>query len=137
MNIRVIGFLFFMMSLVISTSDASEKSQVGKHYFLEINGEQLADGSQVYIRYDLTISASQKKAHIKLTSWHAPISCEGDYNVESKDGQYLLYYLGKPDACVYPSPQFYMMEKGKYTYIKGAPFVYDQGKWLRLSQGKK
>jgi hypothetical protein len=136
MNNRVF-FCFLLISLFICSSSAADRVQHNERYFLEMNGEKLADGSQVYIRYDISISDGQKKANIKITTWHAPISCDGSYDVEKNNGEYLLKYLGGADGCAYPPPQFHLLKKGSNMYIKGMPIVYGQGQWLKLSRLKK
>lgn len=136
-NNRVFYYVLFIMFLFICTSVASERVQHNQQYFLVQNGETLIDGSQVYMRYDVTLLENKNKANIKLTTWHAPISCEGDYTVENNNGEYALSYSGDSDGCMYPPPQFYIMKKGGDVYIKGEPLVYGQDKWLKLSWVKR
>lgn len=132
-------FYYFLLMIfsILSSPNASAQVQYDKKYFLELYGETLIDGSQVYMRYDIVISDNKKKANIKLTTWHAPISCDGDYNIKKNNNEYTLSYLGGLDGCAYPSPQFYIMKKGEVFYIKGAPLVYGKGKWLKLSRSEK
>ena len=136
MSNRILCSFFFLISLFVCSSSASDRVQPNERYFLEMNGEKLADGSQVYIRYDLVILDNQKKANIKITTWHAPISCDGNYDIEKNNGEYLLKYLGGSDGCAYPSPQFHLLKKGSNMYIKGMPLVYGQGQWLKLKRSK-
>lgn len=137
MNKRHSAFIFFAMIFFSCVSMASEFDKHGQRYFLELNGEMLVDGSRVYMRYDLSISENQSNAVIKLTTWHAPISCEGDYKMEKNKDGYALNYLGDSTECIYPAPQFYIKKKGDDMYIKGEQLVYGKGEWLRLSRGKK
>lgn len=137
MTNRIFYPVFFMISIFVFSSSASDLAQQNGRYFLELNGEKLADGSQVYLRYDIDISDNQTKANIKITTWHAPISCDGNYDIEKNNGEYLLKYLGGSDGCAYPSPQFHLLKKGSNMYIKGMPLVYGQGQWLKLSRSKK
>lgn len=41
------------------------------------------------MRYDVNMLYN-KKAHIKITTWHAPITCDGDYDVEEINNVYIL-----------------------------------------------
>lgn len=126
---------FWLMVLILFSgfSQASEHPQSKEEFFFEMNGETLSDGSQVYIRYDISLSYSNKLAYVKVTTWHAPAPCEGNYEIKETDGEYSLYYLGGKDACMYPSPQFNIVNKGGEMYIKGMPLIYEPGGWLKLS----
>lgn len=58
-----------------------------------------------------------------MTTWHAGITCIGDYSLKINSGVLALYYNGdEENACPYPSPQFEISNKGKAYYIKGKCF---------------
>ncbi|HGG3714107.1 TPA: hypothetical protein ACJF08_004584, partial [Salmonella enterica subsp. enterica serovar Typhi] len=71
-----------------------------------------------------------------MTTWHAGITCIGDYSLKINSGVLVLYYNGdEENACPYPSPQFEISNKGKEYYIKGKMFSYSQpGEWLPLKR---
>lgn len=134
---QILNIVLFITYLFISISSASELTRSDKNYFFEMNGETLSDGSKVYMRYDVDMFYEQKKSHIRITTWHAPISCDGDYDMQRNNNEYVLIYTGGDVGCVYPAPQFYVKEKGNHIYIKGEPLVYGQGGWLRMTRRKK
>ncbi|ELT7765787.1 TPA: hypothetical protein ACSW15_002727 [Enterobacter hormaechei] len=134
---QILSVILFITSLFTYASSASELTRSDEKYFFEMNGETLSDGSQVYMRYDVDMFYEQKKAHIRITTWHAPVSCDGDYNMQNNNKEYVLVYTGGDDGCAYPSPQFHIKKKGNHMYIKGEPLVYGQGGWLRLTGRNK
>lgn len=75
-------FLPFCISNEVSIP---ESEWLGK-YFFEEQGEELIDGSRVYLRYDINIFNGMV-INIKLTTWHAPISCGGDYKIIYKENK--------------------------------------------------
>ncbi|HHD7242418.1 TPA: hypothetical protein ACNOIA_004704, partial [Enterobacter cloacae] len=66
------SIVFFITFLFTCASSASELTRSDEKYFFEMNGETLSDGSQVYMRYDVDMFYGQKKAHVRITTWHAP-----------------------------------------------------------------
>lgn len=87
---------------------------------IEQQGEELIDGTQVSLQYLIKIDSKSNRASLSMTTWHAPISCTGDYSVENEPGVLKLYYSGgeENDACPYPSPQFEMRRIGGALFYK-------------------
>jgi hypothetical protein len=137
MNKLLSKCLMLMLALWSLNANASDASKHEDNYFLELNGELLANGSQVYMRYDISLSKDENKANVKITTWHAPISCEGDYEVKKEKKYYTLSFVGKLEDCIYPSPQFYLLKKDGGIFIKGSPLVYSDMEWLKLKKSKK
>ncbi|HAW0505547.1 hypothetical protein [Escherichia coli] len=99
-------------------------------------GEQLNDGSQVYLRYNLNIDSKKNHASLSMTTWHAILKCTGDYSLKIKPDILELHHSDSENLdCPYPSPQFEITRKGKNYYIKGSVFSYSlPGKWLPLQK---
>lgn len=104
---------------------------------IEQRGEELIDGTQVLLQYLIKIDSKNNRASLSMTTWHAPISCTGDYSIENKAGVLRLHYSGgnENDACPYPSPQFEISKKRGAYFIKSTMFSYSSpGQWLRLKK---
>ena len=129
-----IKYLFVFSCLWSEYSFAVAEIQWDGDFRVEELGEQLNDGSQVFLQYNLKINSENNHASLSMTTWHAGITCIGDYSLKNKSGILKLYYSGvEKNACPYPSPQFEIINKGKEYYIKGKIFSYSQpGKWLPL-----
>ncbi|ECF3155629.1 hypothetical protein ACVUCS_004429 [Salmonella enterica subsp. enterica] len=131
---------FFMRYLIVLSclwgecSLAIAETQWDGDFTIEVLGEQLNDGSQVFLQYDFTINSKNNHASLSMTTWHAPFTCIGDYSLKVKSGVLELYHLGvEKNSCPYPSPQFEISRKGGRYYIKGKQFPYSSpGEWLPL-----
>ena len=131
---RLFMFLFISSCLWSEYSFAVAKTQWDGDFSVEELGEQLNDGSQVFLRYDFKINSKDNHAFLSMTTWHAGITCIGDYSLKINSGILELYYSGvEKNSCPYPSPQFEIKIKGKQYYIKGKMFSYSRpDKWLPL-----
>jgi hypothetical protein len=130
---------FFSFCLWSGASIAAMSSQWDGDYKVEQYGEKLIDGTQVYLQYNLKIDSQNEKATVIMSSWHAPISCIGNYDLKNESGRLILYYSSNNEKsdCIYSSPQFEMKMKGKGYYIKGSVFAYSSpGEWLLLKKEK-
>ncbi|MFZ1874056.1 MAG: hypothetical protein WAU54_14965 [Chania sp.] len=104
---------------------------------LEQYGEKLIDGSQVHITYHINIDNNATSASIKLTAWHAPITCEGNYTIRKQGDIYSLSFIGDNEGCIYPSPQYEIKKKNKNLYMRGSAMAYNQEGWVKLASKKK
>lgn len=134
MKIYIIIYFFVFCCLWGKYSFAVNENQWDGDFRVEEFGEQLNDGSQVYLQYNLTINIKNNHASLFMTTWHAGIKCIGDYSLKIKSGILELYYSGvEKNACPYPSPQFETNRKENTYYIRGSVFSYSlPGKWLPL-----
>ncbi|EEO8160976.1 hypothetical protein G7D50_003375 [Salmonella enterica] len=131
-----IKYLFIFPCLWCANSFAITQTQWDGNFRIEELGEQLNDGSQVFLQYNLKIDSKNNRASLSMTTWHAGITCTGDYSLKINSGVLALYYNGdEENVCPYPSPQFEISNKGKTYYIKGKMFSYSQpGEWLPLKR---
>ncbi|EDP9480612.1 hypothetical protein XT96_003017 [Salmonella enterica subsp. enterica serovar Havana] len=131
-----IKYLFIFSCLWSANSFAITQTQWDGNFRVEELGEQLNDGSQVFLQYNLKIDSKNNRASLSMTTWHAGITCIGDYSLKINSDVLALYYNGdEENACPYPSPQFEISNKGKAYYIKGKMFSYSQpGEWLPLKR---
>lgn len=131
-----IKYLFIFSCLWSINSFAVAETQWDGDFRIEEFGEQLNDGSQVFLQYNLKINSKNNHASLSMSTWHAPITCIGDYSLKAKAGVLELYYTsGNKNSCPYPSPQFEISNKGYVYYIKGKIFSYSKpDKWLPLER---
>ncbi|EAX4494363.1 hypothetical protein IRT14_003098, partial [Salmonella enterica] len=109
-----IKYLFIFPCLWCANSFAITQTQWDGNFRVEELGEQLNDGSQVFLQYNLKIDSKNNRASLSMTTWHAGITCIGDYSLKINSGVLALYYNGdEENACPYPSPQFEISNKGK------------------------
>lgn len=133
---------FFMRYLIAFSclwsggSLATVETQWDGDFTIKEFGEQLNDGSQVYLRYNLNIDSKKNYASLSMITWHAILICTGDYSLKIKPDILELYHSDSENSdCPYPSPQFEITRKGKNYYIKGSVFSYSpSGKWLPLQK---
>lgn len=132
---KFIKYLFVFFCLWSEYSSAVAETQWDGDFRVEEFGEQLNDGSQVFLQYNLNINSENNHASLSMTTWHAGITCIGDYSLKIKSGILGLYYSGvEKKMCPYPSPQFEIKNKGNEYYVKGAMFSYSRpGEWLPLA----
>ncbi|EGT4352911.1 hypothetical protein SNQ25_004491 [Cronobacter sakazakii] len=136
--LRIIFFVllnFFSPFCIPNEVSITESEWVGK-FFFEEQGEVLIDGSRVYLRYDINIFNGMI-ANIKLTTWHAPISCDGDYKIVYKENKIFLSYIGKMKDCPYPAPQYEIKKENGRYFIKGAIISYANNKWVKMAKSKQ
>ncbi|EOX8477469.1 hypothetical protein AIT98_000574 [Salmonella enterica subsp. indica] len=131
-----IKYFFVFSCLWSELSFAVGETQWDGDFTIEELGEQLNDGSQVFLRYNFKINSKNNYASLSMTTWHAPFTCIGEYYLKVDAGILKLYYLGvEKKLCPYPSPQFEISRKGTSYYIKGMQFSYSlPGKWLPLQK---
>lgn len=131
---RFIAYLLVVSCFWSAHSFAVAKTPWDGDFTIELFGEKLIDGSQVFLQYDFTINSENNHASLSMTTWHAPITCIGDYSVKVKSDVLELYHLGiEKNSCPYPSPQFEISRKGNDYYIKGRQFSYSSpDEWLPL-----
>lgn len=69
---------------------------------------KLIDGSQIMLQYDININNNKEIASIDMNTWHAPITCIGDYTLKNNKGILVLCYSTQSEnpECHFPSPQF-------------------------------
>lgn len=129
-------YLIFLSYLWSECSLAIAETQWDGDFTIEVLGEKLIDGSQVFLQYDFTINSKNNNASLSMTTWHAPFTCIGDYSLKVKSGVLELHHLGADkDSCPYPSPQFEISRKGENYYVKGRQIPYSTaGKWLPLQR---
>ncbi|EOL9002359.1 hypothetical protein ACOZ12_001213 [Cronobacter turicensis] len=131
--LRIIFFVvlnLFSPFCISNEVSMPESEWVGK-YFFEEQGEMLIDGSRVYLRYDITIS-NEMIANIRLTTWHAPLSCVGDYRMVHKENKFFLSYIDGVENCPYPAPQYEIKKENGEYFIKGIIIAYANNKWVKM-----
>jgi hypothetical protein len=135
----MIRVTIFFVSIIIASFCYSQNNVtqgVDGGYFLEEYGEELIDGGRVYLKYDINIDNNETSASIKLTTWHAPITCEGDYTIRKQEGVLLLSFIGDQKSCAYTSPQYEIKKENNKLYMRGKAMAYNQGRWIKLSSKK-
>lgn len=123
-------FIVTGCSTVYATS--SVDPQWAGRYILNAEGETLNDGSRVQVTYDLNINAVLATAHMDLTTWHAPLTCQGKYRVQETATSLLLTHDDKNEECIYPAPQLEMTKKVDGFYIKGEMLAWYSDKWQKM-----
>ncbi|MBF7997625.1 hypothetical protein [Rahnella laticis] len=134
---HIVGISFAFFCLWSVNAHAEVSPLWNGHYRVEQFGEKLIDGSQVYIQYDFQIDSKNDQASVAMTTWHAPISCIGNYNIRNDSEVLALQYSAenKDSDCHYSAPQFEIKRKGNDYYVKGTIFTYSSsGEWLRLKK---
>ncbi|MGM5105199.1 hypothetical protein ACS4Y5_18020 [Salmonella enterica] len=77
-----IKYLFIFPCLWCANSFAITQTQWDGNFRVEELGEQLNDGSQVFLQYNLKIDSKNNRASLSMTTWHAGITCIGDYSLK-------------------------------------------------------
>lgn len=136
LRIIFFGLLNFFSPFCISTEVSMPESKWVGNYFFEEQGESLIDGGHVYLQYDINIFNGMI-ANVKLTTWHAPISCDGDYKIVEKENKIFLSYIGRVENCPYPSPQYEIKKEKEGYFIKGDIITYANNKWVKIIKSKQ
>lgn len=79
---HIVGISFSFFCLWSVNAHAEVSPLWNGHYRVQQFGEKLIDGSEVYIQYDFQIDSKNDQASVAMTTWHAPISCVGNYNIK-------------------------------------------------------
>lgn len=68
----------------------------------------MIDGSQGMLQYDININNNKEIASLDMNTWHAPITCIGDYTLKNNKGILVLCYSTQSEnpEFHFPSPQF-------------------------------
>lgn len=115
-----------------SQNAVSLNPQWGGRYVLTQKGETLIDGSQVSLTWDIKIDPTASTANVDITTWHAPVTCQGEYVVQETDSSLLFTHRDKRDDCIYSAPQFEMKKQSDGFYVKGDMFAQYSNEWQRL-----
>lgn len=106
----------------------------GKYSFTQ-EGEKLIDGSKASITWNISIK-DDSHAVVKISSWHAPFSCDGKYTVSRNGDQLALSWSDKdnPDVeCNTSSPQILLKKSSSGKVLAHSElFAWDPDGWKNM-----
>lgn len=110
----------------------------GRKLCFSQQGEQLIDGSNTSITWRFIFNQDKHTAEVKISSWHAPYTCQGEYFYEKKGNELNLIWNAKksPEAeCETPAPQFIIKHDEKdRLLIKSKLFPWPVKDWEQLKE---
>lgn len=115
-------------------AESSVQISAGKYSFTQ-EGEELIDGAKASITWNIYIK-DDSHAVVKISSWHAPFTCDGKYTVSRNGDQLALSWSDKdnPDVeCDTSSPQFLLKKSssGK-VFVHSELFVWNPVGWKNM-----
>lgn len=125
-----------LLSVLFLSGNVFASVPVNSAYVYTQKGEELIDGSTVSITWHITF-LSATRAKVDISSWHAPFTCEGEYNVVDKgDSIELLWDKQKnPNVmCVTAEPQFLLQQKNHTLRVKSGLFYPDKEAWFVMKK---
>lgn len=106
----------------------------GKYSFTQ-EGEELIDGAKASITWNISIK-DDIHAVVKISSWHAPFTCDGKYTVSRNGDQLALSWSDKdnPDVeCDTSSPQFLLKKSSSGIVLAHSElFAWDPDGWKNM-----
>ncbi|WP_145539614.1 hypothetical protein [Yersinia kristensenii] len=128
--------LFVTSAFLVSIQSFSSTELPAKGRFvITQKGDELIDGSQASITWLFNLDG-KGRASLKISSWHAPYTCDGVYQVvqEGKQLKFIWKESSNPDGeCNTLSPQFIMeKEAGNQWHIKSELFPWGKGGWENI-----
>lgn len=109
-----------LLSVLFLSGNVFASVPVNSAYVYTQKGEELIDGSTASISWHITF-LSATRAKVDISSWHAPFTCEGEYNVVDKGDSIELLWdkQNNPDVgCNEDEPQFLLQQKNHTLRVK-------------------
>ena len=107
-------------------------------YVFSQQGEQLIDGSNASITWRFIFNQDKHTAEVKISYWHAPYTCQGEYFYEKKGNELNLIWNAKKspqEECETPAPQFIIKHDDKdRLLIKSKLFPWPVNDWEQLKE---
>lgn len=115
-------------------AEPSSPLPAGKYSFTQ-EGEELIDGSKASITWSISIK-DDSHAVVKISSWHAPFTCDGKYTVSRNGDQLALSWSDKdnPDVvCDTSSPQILLKKSSSGKVLAHSElFSWDPDGWKNM-----
>jgi hypothetical protein len=118
-----------------SFSELKASNQINKKYqgkFSSTVDTDATTSGNASITYNFTISTN--KVLLETSTYHEPISCNGEYKAIEKENILELYYKGNENSCKSLKPSFKIKEEGEKYYIKGTGGEATYNEWIFLNK---
>ena len=136
--IKKLCLSFFLVSLYCVNCYALVSPTPEGSYVFSQQGEQLIDGSNASITWRFIFNQDKHTAEVKISSWHAPYTCQGEYFYEKKGNELNLIWNAKKspeEECETPAPQFIIKHDDKdRLLIKSKLFPWTVNDWEQLKE---